>query len=155
MYNHFQFVEETSFQPDNHPQTCFKQQLVIFLHGVLRVRKMFIWELPRLQMIRNHKGCWLRPCVCVCVCVCVSRSVMSNSLQPHGLWFTRLLCPWASPGKNTGVGWHALLWGIFLTQGSNLGLPHCRQTLYHLSHQGCPSDLASHPNSIHRSLPLG
>ena len=94
-------------------------------------------------------------CVCVCVCVCVSRSVMSNSLQPHGLWFTRLLCPWASPGKNTGVGWHALLWGIFLTQGSNLGLPHCRQTLYHLSHQGCPSDLASHPNSIHRSLPLG
>ena len=43
-------------------------------------------------------------CVCMCVCVCVSRSVMSNSLQPHGLWFTRLLCPWASPGKNTGVG---------------------------------------------------
>ena len=34
--------------------------------------------------------------------------------------------------------------------GSNLGLPHCRQTLYHLSHQGCPSDLVSHPNSILR-----
>ena len=94
-------------------------------------------------------------CVCVYVCVCVSHSVVSNSLQPHGLRFTRLLCPWASPGKNTGVGWHTLLWGIFLSQGSNLGLPHCRQTLYHLSHQGCPSDIVSHPNSILRSLPLG
>ena len=41
-----------------------------------------------------------------------------------------------SPGKNTGVGGHALLQGIFPTQGSNPGLPHCGQTLYHLSHQG-------------------
>ena len=42
------------------------------------------------------------------------------------------------PGKNTGVGCHALLRGIFPTQGSNPGLPHCRQILYHLSHQGRP-----------------
>ena len=42
------------------------------------------------------------------------------------------------PGKNTGVGCHALLQGIFPTQGSNLGLLHCRQILYHLSHQGSP-----------------
>ena len=48
----------------------------------------------------------------------------------------RLLCPWDSPGKNTGVGCHSLLWGIFLTQGSNPGLLHCRWILYHLSHQG-------------------
>ena len=41
-----------------------------------------------------------------------------------------------SSGKNTGVG--CLLQGIFLTQGSNLGLPHCRRILYHLSHQGSP-----------------
>ena len=41
------------------------------------------------------------------------------------------------PGKNTGVGCHFLLQGIFPTQGLNLGLPHCNQTLYHLSHQGC------------------
>ena len=47
-----------------------------------------------------------------------------------------LLCPWDSPGKNTGVGCRALLQGIFLTQGSNPGLLHCRQVLYHLSHQG-------------------
>ena len=41
-----------------------------------------------------------------------------------------------SPGKNTGAGCHALLWGIFPTQGSNPGLLHCRWILYHLSHQG-------------------
>ena len=39
-----------------------------------------------------------------------------------------------SLGKNTGVGGHSLLQGIFLTQGSNWGLPQCRQILYHLSH---------------------
>ena len=44
-----------------------------------------------------------------------------------------------SPGKNTGVGCHALLQGIFPTQGSNPGLLHCRQILYHLSHQGNPA----------------
>ena len=49
---------------------------------------------------------------------------------------TRLLCPCNIPGKNTGVGCHALLQGIFPTQGLNLGLPHCRWTLYPLSHQG-------------------
>ena len=49
---------------------------------------------------------------------------------------TRLLCPWNSPGKNTRVSCHFLLQGIFPTQGSNLGLLHCRQILYHLSHQG-------------------
>ena len=43
-----------------------------------------------------------------------------------------------SPGKNTGVGCHALLQGIFPTQGLNPGFPHCRQILYHLSHQGSP-----------------
>ena len=37
------------------------------------------------------------------LCVCVSHSVVSDSLRPHGLWPARLLCPWNSPGKNTGV----------------------------------------------------
>ena len=48
------------------------------------------------------------------------------------------LCPWTSPGKNTGVGCHSLLQETFLTQGLNSGLLHCRQILYHLSHQGSP-----------------
>ena len=56
---------------------------------------------------------------------------MCDSLQP-----ARLFCPWDLQGKNIGVGCHALLQGIFLTQGSNLGLLHCRQILYHLSHRG-------------------
>ena len=43
-----------------------------------------------------------------------------------------------SPGKNTGVGCHALLQGIFPTQGSNPNLPPCRCILYPLSHQGSP-----------------
>ena len=50
--------------------------------------------------------------------------------------WTRLLRPWDSPSRNTGVGCHFLLQEIFPTQGSNLGLSYCRQTLYHLSHQG-------------------
>ena len=50
----------------------------------------------------------------------------------------RLFCPWNSPGKNIGVGSCSLLQGILPTQGSNLGLPHCRQILYLLSHQGRP-----------------
>ena len=54
----------------------------------------------------------------------------------HGLSPTRLLCPWDFPGKSTRVGCHFLLQRIFPTQGLNLGLPHCRQTLYRLSHQG-------------------
>ena len=51
---------------------------------------------------------------------------------------TRLLCPWDFLCKSTGLGCHFLLQGIFPTQGLNPGLPHCRQTLYHLSHQGSP-----------------
>ena len=50
----------------------------------------------------------------------------------------RILCPWSSPGKNTGVGCHSLLQEIFLTQGSNLCLLLCRQILYFLSYQGSP-----------------
>ena len=49
---------------------------------------------------------------------------------------TKLLCAWNSPGKNTGTGSHSLLQGIFLTQGWNLGLLHCRWILYQLSYQG-------------------
>ena len=44
------------------------------------------------------------------------------------------------PGKNTAVGYHALIQGIFTTQKSNPGFPSCRQILYHLIHQGSPTD---------------
>ena len=65
-----------------------------------------------------------------------SRLVVSNSLWPHGLFLAKLICPWYSPGKDTGVGCQSLLQGIFPTQGPNASLSHCRPILYHLSHQG-------------------
>ena len=63
---------------------------------------------------------------------------MSDSLRPCGLYNTSLLHPWDAPGRNTGVDCNFLLQGIFPTQGSNPGLPHCRQMLYRLSHQDFP-----------------
>ena len=66
-------------------------------------------------------------CVCMCVCVCSVTSVVSDPLESYKLQPARLLCPWDSPGKNPRVGFHFLLQGIFPTQGSNPGLPHCRQ----------------------------
>ena len=51
-----------------------------------------------------------------------------------------------SPGKNTGVGRHALLQGIYPTQGKKPGVPHCRRILYHLSHQGSPFKLLCESN---------
>ena len=62
-----------------------------------------------------------------------SCSVVSDSLQPHGLYN-----PWNSSGQNTGVGILSFLQGMFPTQGSNPGLPHCRWILYQLSHKGRP-----------------
>ena len=53
--------------------------------------------------------------------VCQVTSVVSDSLQPHGHEPTRLLCPWDSPGKNTGMGCHVLLQGILPDLGMN---PH-------------------------------
>ena len=51
-----------------------------------------------------------------------------------------------SPGKNTGVDCHALLQGIFPTQGLNTGLSHCRQFLSRLSHQGSPEHVKPCPD---------
>ena len=59
----------------------------------------------------------------------VSVAQSHSTLRPHGWGPARLLHPWDFPGKNSGVGCYSLLQGIFLTQGSNLGLPHCQQTL--------------------------
>ena len=57
---------------------------------------------------------------------------------PGSAVHTCIPCPWSSPGKNTGVGSHSLLQGIFLNQGMNPGLPHHRQILFRLSHQENP-----------------
>ena len=88
-------------------------------------------------------------CVHVCLYVCVFACVLSSTsiqqvksesagcsviFRPHGPQPTRPLCPWDSPGKNTGVGSHVLLQGIFPTRALNPGPLHC--ILYRLSHQG-------------------
>ena len=65
----------------------------------------------------------------------LSPSVMSDSLQHHGLQPARLIYPWKASGKNSGVGSYFLLQGIFWTKGSNPGLLPHRQVLYHLSYQ--------------------
>ena len=57
---------------------------------------------------------------------------------------TVALCPWDSPGKNTGVGCHSVLWGIYATQGLNPDLLCCKKILYHLSHQGILHKLSLH-----------
>ena len=95
-------------------------------------------------LAKNKKGriyevmCMILSCQLQTFALCkreqVEVLVAFNSLQPHGLQPTRLLSLWNSLGRNTGVGSHSLIKGILLTQGSNLGLLHCRQILYYLSH---------------------
>ena len=77
----------------------------------------------------------------VCVCVLVTQSCLTLCDPMDCSPPSRLLCPSDFPGKNTGVGCHAFLQGIFPTEGSNLGLLHGRQILYPLSHQNYPISL--------------
>ena len=78
-----------------------------------------------------------------------SRSVMSDSLQPHGLY-----SPWNSPGQNTGVGKPFPSSGDFPNPVIKTGVPHCR-ILYQLSHQGSPRilELVAYPLSRGSSQP--
>ena len=101
------------------PKIWFQVSVQISFH--LHLSKHHFFPLPNSSLCNN---------------VCVSHSVLSDSLQTHGLQPTRLLYPRNSLGKNTGVGCHSLLQGIFPTQGSIPGLLHCRQILYRLNHQG-------------------
>ena len=66
---------------------------------------------------------------------------MSDSWTSRGLQPCRLLCLLDSPGKNNGVCCYALLHGIFLNQGPNPCLLHCRQILYLLRHQGSSNEV--------------
>ena len=93
---------------------------------------------------RDAHFCWtviadpLVKCIYKTFSMCSVTSVVSDSLCLQGPKPTRLLCPWDSPGKNTGVGCHALFEEIFLIQGLNLHLLHCRWVLDLLSHCGSP-----------------
>ena len=90
------------------------------------------------------KMCWLIRNLCMCVC-----SVVSNSLQPHGLYPARLLCPSNFQGNDTGVGWHFLLQGIFSAQGVNphlLCLLHQQANSLPVSHERSPRNLYRYSN---------
>ena len=69
---------------------------------------------------RTSKWFWekLKTIILICACVCAKSLLLCLTLcEPHGLYPARLLCPWDSPDKSTRVGCHALLQGIFPTQG--------------------------------------
>ena len=85
-------------------------------------------------------------CVHMHVCVCVSSSFTSGSLHHRGLRPSRLLCPWNPLGKNSGVGCHFLLQGIFPTQSSNQCLLDEQTDSLLLSHQGSPPQSPALPN---------
>ena len=82
-------------------------------------------------------------CVCLCIYICMHvRCLVAQSCltfcDPIDCSLPSSSVHEDSPDKNTEVGCHSLLQGIFLAQGSNPGLPHCRQILHRLSHQGSP-----------------
>ena len=87
--------------------------------GVMNINLALI-EIVQVKHFETNRH---PPCV-VCMCACLVA------------WPARFLCRWDSPGKNTGVGCHSLLQGIFPTRGANMRLPYCRQILSGLSHQG-------------------
>ena len=101
----------------SHVHTLYSEAGWKFLKG-LNVAFYFFPHISYLHFVQqttSHRV-WLS----------VSRSAVSDSLRPHGLQSTRLLCPWNSPGKNTGMDCHFLLQDVFPTQRVNLGLLHCK-----------------------------
>ena len=101
------------------------------LSDVFLIIRLGLWVFRKKTTKVKCHSCHIVSGMCVLSC-----SVLSDSLQSRGLQPARLLCPWDSPDKNTGVGCHALLQGIFPTQGLIPGLRHFRWNLNCLSHQG-------------------
>ena len=92
---------------------------------------LFYFIYVQIYMYILFKYIYKYVCVCVCVCIyiyihCYPMDCSLPGSSVHG----------DSPGRNTGVGCNALIQGIFPTQGSKQGPPHCKQILYHMSHQG-------------------
>ena len=115
--------------------TCLWVKRVLFAKRIIQCSHLSV-------QAKWKKEDW---CVRIFLLICLSnimcgraQLLICDSLQPRGLQPTRLLCSWDFPGKNTGVGCHFLLQGIFLTQELHPGLLHCRQMLRRLSHQGSP-----------------
>ena len=86
-------------------------------HKILPIPQKILRRKYEMQVVFESESC----------------SVMTDSLQPHGLYSL-----WNSPGQNTGMGSPSLLQGISPTQRLNPGLPRCRWILYQLSQEGSP-----------------
>ena len=97
------------------------------------IPKFFIYHIQMCVCVSE----WVSECVCARVFVYMQALSLFSCVQLLAtLWTAAHQAPLSrnSPGKNTGVGCHVLLQGIFPTQGSNPHLLHCRQILYPLSH---------------------
>ena len=104
--------------------------------------KIFLVGYVNVQSEQTHKRTKLRTLfigylLCVCAVLCLA-SQSCLTLRPRDCSSPSSSVHRDSPDKNIGVGCHALLQGIFPTQGSHPGFPHCRWILYCLSHQGSP-----------------
>ena len=126
-----------------------EQQLFCFWFHVKTFRCLFCVEyisgfsfLGDLEITLQKEALWPRKVLKLSLQICV-QSLLCLVTQSCPTLCDPMICntPGSSvygdsPGKNTGVGCHALFQGIFPTQGSNPGLPHCRQILYQLTCQG-------------------
>ena len=86
-------------------------------------------------------------------CCCLVTKSCSTLLWPYGLWPARLLCPWDSLSKNTGVSYHFLLQGIFLIQGSNPQPPALTDVFFTSEPPGKPVRSCLSPFILHRPFP--
>ena len=129
--------------------TCFLRNLDVGQEETVRTRHGTMdWFKIRKGV---HQGCILSPCLfnmqnamlCLVAQLCLTLCYPMDYSSSHPQFSSGQE---DSPGKNTGEGCHALLQGIFLTQGLNPGLLHCTWLLYHLSHQGNPVCRIYHVN---------
>ena len=114
------------------PPTLQKDSLHLSQEGRIKVS----WSY-RLHVIWMMGAFCFNLCVCVCVCVLVAQSCLILC-NPTDYSLPSLLCPWNSPGKNTGVGSHSLLQGIFQPRDWTQVSCIVGRFFYHLSHQGSP-----------------
>ena len=107
------FLNSNIFSVSSYTQTIFEVSVTFF-------KRRWFYLLKSVKLTSKHQ------CVCVCVHACTHMHMCVCMLVTQSC---STLCLWNSPSKNTGVGCHSLLLGIFPTQGSNLGLLHCRRIL--------------------------
>ena len=146
MGNFYVLVGEWKFKRQIAPQCYYENSvhLTVPLTGSLGPRSSPDWTV-RTTVLKVKTVYCSQKLPIDSMHVCSVASVLSNSLRPRGLYPPGSSVHGDSPGKGTGVGCHALLQGIFPTQGLNpclLCLLHWQEVLYHLCHLGWPCCLS-------------